>query len=376
MDLKLYFHSRQGEMLHFLKRLVELESPTENKAAVDICSDLLAGDLKRAGCRIRTVKQAGYGDLRIAEYPGGPLSKTCGDLLVLAHVDTVWPVGQLSRMPFFVSGDKVYGPGALDMKAGLVMVRSAMAAIHSLDLVPRRKIVIFLNPAEETGCDEAAKEIRKLGKSASLALCLEPALAGGALKLERKGRLVLRIETTGKPAHAADPEKGANAINELIFQLQKIKKAATGGTTINIGTITGGEKPNMVAEKAEALLDVRFWKAANKDKFLEQARALEPSIRGAKVKVAMVSYNPPMERTAASNRLFASAGELASEIGIVLEGGRTGGGSDASIVSGMGVPALDGLGPEGAGMHAEDEHLLIPSLVERTALLTTLLVKL
>ncbi len=376
MDLKLYFRSRQGEMLHFLKRLVELESPTENKAAVDACSDLLAGDLKRSGCRIRTVKQEGYGDFRIAEFSGGPASKTCGDLLVLAHVDTVWPVGQLSRMPFFVSGDKVYGPGALDMKAGLVMVRSAMAAIHSLNLVPRRKIVIFLNSAEETGCDEAAKEIRKLGKSASLALCLEPALPGGALKLERKGRLVLRIETVGKPAHAADPGKGVNAINELMFQLQKIKKAATGGTSINIGTITGGEKPNMVPEKAEALLDVRFWKAADKDKFLERARALEPSLKGARVKTTMVSYNPPMEKNPASNRLFASALELASELGLVLEGGRTGGGSDASIVSGMGVPALDGLGPEGVGMHAEDEHMLIPSLVERTALLTALLVKL
>jgi len=373
MDLKIYFRSRQGEMLHFLKKLVELESPTENKAAVDACSSYLAGELRKTGCKIKTIKQTDVGDFHAIEYSRGGRIATSRPLFLLVHADTVWPAGKLLRMPFFVSADKVYGPGVLDMKAGLVMAYFAISTIHALNLTPQRKIILFVNSAEETGNENAHKEIKKLAKTAAMALCLEPALPGGALKLERKGRVVLRLETSGRAAHAGSPEKGINAIEEIMYQIRELKKAARGGTTLNIGKISGGERPNVVAEKAEALLDVRFWKSTDRQKVVTSAKTLSPSQKGAGLKVSVVNYTPPMERTSVSNRLFERASEMAMSMGMELKAGRTGGGSDGSIVSAMGIPTLDGLGPDGDGIHAANEHLIIPSLVDRTALLTALL---
>jgi len=259
------------------------------------------------------------------------------------------------------------------MKAGLAMILASLRALHGLNVRPQKKITVFVNSAEETGSPASTDLIRKLARRASLVLCLEPALPGGALKLERKGRLVVRMDVHGRSAHGGTPEKGVSAIEELVAQIARFKRLRKGETTVNVGLIGGGEKANVVAESAWALLDIRFWTAADRDRVLRNLREAAPAVHGARIKVAVESTTPPLEKTKASEKLYVRAQEIAGRLGLALKAGKTGGGSDASIAAGLGVPTLDGLGPDGDGLHAENEHLLLPSFVERTALLTELL---
>lgn len=377
MNFKLFFRSRKGEMLNLLKNLVELESPSDNKIAVDKCSSYIVKEFKKIGCLSKSIKQEDVGDFQVIEYPAVAAAKENNPILILTHIDTVWPVGRIARRPFYILGDKVFGPGALDMKAGLVMAFYSLAALNSLNLKPARKIIVFINSAEEIGHEQAHIQIQKLARKVALALCLEPALPGGALKLERKGRLVIRVNVSGKKAHAGTPEKGVNAIEELAVQIQKLKKLHKHGVTVSPGLISGGEKANIVPEAASAVFDIRFWTSLDKNKIVAAARSLNPSLKGAKIKATIESLTPPMELTKASQELYEKARTIASSrLGQELKAGKSGGGSDASIVASLGVPTLDGLGPDGNGMHAENEHLLISSLIDRTALLTELLINL
>ena len=373
MDFRLYFRSRQGEMVHLLKQLALLESPTHDKKAVDACAAFVAREFKRTGCKVTTLPQKDIGDLIVAEFAPGRLKDADDEILVLTHIDTVWPVGKIAKMPFYVSGNKLYGPGVLDMKAGVVMLLSALRSLQSLNVKPQKRVTVVVNTAEETGHPAAHDIIRKLARKASLVLCLEPALPGGALKLERKGRLVVRLDVHGRAAHGGSPEKGVSAIEELVTQIARLKRLRTGETTVNVGLAGGGEKANVVAENAWAVLDIRFWKSADRDRVLKILREAVPVLRGARFKVSVESTTPPMEKTKASEKLFVRAQEIAAGMGLSLKGGKTGGGSDASIAAGMGIPTLDGLGPDGDGIHAEHEHLILSSFVERTALLTELL---
>ena len=376
MDFNRYFASRRGELLNTLKKVVALESPTSDKKAVDACSGFVIAEFRKTGARITRFTQKDIGDLHIVEYAPGALKSEPERILVLTHIDTVWPVGKIGTMPYYVSGEKVFGPGALDMKAGVVMALSALSTIRQLGVVPQKKITIFINSAEEIGNDAANAAIRELARKSSLVLCLEPALPGGALKLERKGRLVIRLEARGKAAHAGSPEKGVNAIDELAAQIIRLKKIRIGEVTANVGVCSGGVKANVVPDAATALLDVRFWKGTDRERVRGYFRELQPVIKGAKIKAVLESPTPPMEKTKASLKLFGRACEIAARLGQTLTGGKTGGGSDASIASSLGIPTLDGLGPDGDGIHADHEHVLIPSFVERTALLTELLAKL
>ncbi len=373
MDFRLYFRSRQGEIVHLLKQIAMLESPTQDKKAVDACASFVARELKKIGCKVTTLPQTDIGDLVVAEFAPGRLKDADDEILVLTHIDTVWPVGKLARMPFYISGHRLYGPGVLDMKAGVVMLLTALRSLHSLNVKPQKRVIVVVNTAEETGHRAAHDLIRKLARKASLVLCLEPALPGGALKLERKGRLVVRLDVRGRAAHGGSPDKGVSAIEELVAQIARLKRLRTGETTVNVGLVGGGEKANVVAENAWAVLDIRFWKLTDRDRVLKILREAVPTLRGAKLKVSVESTTPPMEKTKASERLFLRAQEIAAGMGLSLKGGKTGGGSDASIAAGLGIPTLDGLGPDGDGIHAEHEHLLLPSLIERTALLTEFL---
>jgi len=373
MDYRLYFRSRQGEMVHLLKQLAMLESPTHDKKAVDACAAFVAREFKRTGCKVTILPQKDIGDLTVAEFAPGRLKDADDEILVLTHIDTVWPVGKIVKMPFYVSGNKLYGPGVLDMKAGVVMLLTALRSLQSLNIKLQKRVTVVVNTAEETGHPAAHDLIRKLARKASLVLCLEPALPGGALKLERKGRLVVRLDVRGRAAHGGSPEKGVSAIEELVTQIARLKRLRTGETTVNVGLAGGGEKANVVAENAWAVLDIRFWKSTDRDRVLKILRESVPALGGARLKVSVESTTPPMEKTKASEKLFVRAQEIAAGMGFSLKGGKTGGGSDASIAAGMGIPTLDGLGPDGDGIHAEHEHLILSSFVERTALLTQLL---
>ena len=376
MDFNRYFASRRGELLNTLKKVVALESPTSDKRAVDACSGFVVAEFRKTGARITRFAQKDIGDLHLIEYGPGALKSEPERILVLTHIDTVWPVGKIGTMPYYVSGTKVFGPGALDMKAGVVMALFALSTLRQLSLGPQKRIAIFINSAEETGHDAAHAVIRDQARKSSLVLCLEPALPGGALKLERKGRLVVRLEAGGKAAHAGSPEKGVNAVEELAAQIVRLKKIRTGEVTVNVGVCAGGEKANVVPDEATALLDARFWRSADRERIKTYFRELQPVIKGAKIKAVLESQTPPMEQTRASLDLFGRASGIAAGLGQSLTGGKTGGGSDASIASSLGIPTLDGLGPDGDGIHAEHEHVSIPSFVERTALLTELLAKL
>jgi len=372
MDFNSYFKSRQGEIVNLLKELVQRESPTSDKKAVDACSDYLVDHFRKTGCRVIRIPQKTVGDFHCIEYPAKADRNLDGEILVLVHADTVWPVGQIAKMPFYISGEKIFGPGVLDMKAGLALAALALRTLNALNLHPTKRITVFVNSAEETGCDEAHDLIRKHAKRADKVLCLEPALPGGALKVQRKGRLCVRLEATGRSAHGGSPDKGVNAIEELLLQLRKVEALKSKDISVNLGLIGGGEKANVVPDKAWAVCDIRFWNAVQKAKVLTALRKLEAQTRGAKFRFVVESLTPPMEKTKASARLFEDAKDIAAGLGLALEGGSTGGGSDASIAAGLGVPTLDGLGPDGDGLHAEHEHVLLPSLLQRAALLVTL----
>jgi len=376
MNFYHYYKSRKGEMINLLKEIVHLESPSTDKKAVNACSAFVMGEFKKAGARISQFPQKKIGTLYVAEYPS-PVPKSVSEqILLLLHVDTVWPVGKAHKMPFYVSEDKVFGPGVLDMKASIVMTLSSMKALSELNTLPKKKIVVFLNSAEEIGNEAAYEVIKSLCKKSDYVLCLEPSLPGGGLKMQRKGRLVIRLEAKGKAAHAGTPNKGVNAIEELMHQLRRVKELEKEETTVNIGLIEGGEKPNIVAKEARAILDVRFWKNENKEKFTASLKKMKPVLKGAQVRFTTESLTPPMEKSGASSELFSRVKKIASSLDLNLTAGKTGGGSDASVASSMGVPTLDGLGPDGRGIHAENEHLLLPSLIERTALLTEILIQL
>jgi glutamate carboxypeptidase len=375
MEFMHYFKSRKGEMVNLLKEAVHLESPTLDKKAVDKCSDFIIKEFRKIGTKITRYPQKEIGDLHTVHYPALKSKIKKETILVLAHIDTVWPVGRIQNMPFYLSGQKVFGPGVLDMKAGLIMAIYAIKTLRELNIEPQKNILLFINSAEEVGNEASYEIIRKLARKSECVLCLEPALPGGGLKIQRKGRLVTRLDVLGKAAHAGTPDKGTNAIEELMDQLRSLTKLRrTKGTTLNFGLISGGEKANIVAEKASATLDMRFWTNAHRQKILDAFKQLKPARPGAKIRYTNESSTPPMEKTEASMKLLSQIREIAeASLNMSLEAGRTGGGSDASIASSLGIPTIDGLGPDGEGIHAENEHLLLPSLVERTALLTELL---
>ncbi|MDD8025868.1 MAG: M20/M25/M40 family metallo-hydrolase [Acidobacteriota bacterium] len=372
MDYRLYFKSRQGELVGLLKDLVQLESPTADKKAVDACSARAVARFQSLGAKITRLPQANVGDFHLVEWP--PRAGAGGDrVLVLTHVDTVWPTGRLAQMPFYIEGDKIFGPGVLDMKAGLVMAYAALRALSDLNRKPERRIAVFINSSEESACSAANEAIKSEARRSAAVFCLEPALPGGALKIQRKGRLVLRLDAAGRAAHAAQPERGVSAIEELLGQVRKLSGLRSKDVSLNVGRIGGGDKANVVPEAAWAELDFRFWTLAQKKKILAAARSLSPVVRGAKTRATVAGETPPMERTPGSDRLLAEARAAAAELGLTLAAGRACGGSDGSIAAGAGVPVLDGLGPDGDGIHAADEHCLLSSLVERAALLTVLL---
>jgi glutamate carboxypeptidase len=371
-----YFRSRQGEMVNMLKELVHLESPSTDRKAVNKCSSFLARELKKIGAKVTRHPQQEIGDLYVAEYPRKKPKQRKEQILLLTHIDTVWPVGKINEMPFYLSEKKLYGPGVLDMKASIVMAFYALKTLHDLNIEPEKKIALFINSAEEIGSKNAYEILGKLAKRSASVLCLEPSLPGGALKIQRKGRLVIQLKAKGKAAHAGNPDKGISAIDELMFQFRAMQKLKTKNTTVNIGLISGGEKANIVAENASAVLDIRFWNNQQKQKILEYFKQVVPILKGAKIQFKVESLTPPMEKTKKTLKLFNKAQEIASSLDLTLEAGKSGGGSDASVASNMGVPTLDGLGPDGDGIHAENEHLILPSLTERTAFLTELLCRL
>ena len=372
-----WLNAHQEEMVGLLERLIQAESPSIDPDAQRRPFRILASELERIDYIVRGVRDGDVGD-HLYSRPrerrrGGPCQ------LLIGHMDTVWPLGTLAEMPLHEEEGQLFGPGAADMKGGLVELVFALRALHELGLQPSVTPVVFVNTDEEIGSRDSTRYIRALARGAERAFVLESGEgADGKLKIARKGLGRFVVTVHGRPAHAgAHFEHGISAILELSHQVQRLfaLNDPERGITVNVGTIDGGLRPNVVAPRASAMVDVRTPTAASAHKLESTVRGLSPILEGATVEVEGGFRRPPMEPIARNRALLATAKRLGRELGLSLEdAGLVGGGSDANTTS-LFTSTLDGLGPVGAGSHARDEHIDIRQLPERTALLALLLLE-
>lgn len=369
LDLLEFCASRQVALRSDVEALVRLESPSTAKAAVDRCGVALARMLEALGAHVTPVPQTTRGDHIRAEFGGGPKQ-----VLLLGHFDTVWDVGQLERMPLREENGRLFGPGVYDMKASIAVAMLAVQAAAAAGTTPN--IVMLWTTDEEVGSGTSRGLIEREASRSDAVLVLEPSLPGGAAKTQRKGCGEFTMTVRGVSAHAGiDPRKGASAIHELAHQIVALEalRDLDRGISVNVGVVSGGTRGNVIAEHAQALIDVRV-------PTQEDARRIEAAIHGLKTRNDAVRIDitggverPPLERTAAVARLYEQARNVAAELGRDLAEGATGGGSDGNFTAALGVPTLDGLGPEGEGAHALHEHVVLSDLPWRAAFLAALM---
>lgn len=373
------FVERLDWQLDLLRRLVEVESPSTDKAAVDRLGLIVAEEARRLGAVVTVDRQTAAGDNLVARWG---LSQTVGEagepqgLLLLCHMDTVHSHGTLSRLPCEAVDGRLMGPGTVDMKASLAIALTALAALRDARRWPTRPLTILFTSDEELGSTYSRTLIETHARQAGLVLCLEPCLPDGSLKTWRKGVGDFEIVARGRAAHAgADHERGRNAIEELahhVLAAQALTDYSV-GTTINVGVIRGGSRSNIVPNEARAHIDMRVKTPEEAERISAWMQSRQPVIDGVALEVSGGLNRPPMPRNELMTRTFAKARQIAATLGLKLTEGGTGGGSDANFVAPLGVPVLDGLGALGNGAHTEREHIIIASLPERTALLAALL---
>jgi glutamate carboxypeptidase len=363
--------AERGWVRDTIETLVRLESPTTAKQAVDRCGDELSARLSAIGATVRRINGGTRGNHIVADFPG---DERC--VLVLGHFDTVWPVGQLEVMPIREEDGRLHGPGIFDMKAGIGVAMLAMRALAAHRDLPRPRVTMVLTTDEEMGSGTSRALLESIARECQAVLVLEPSLPGGAAKTSRKGCGEYQLVVHGVAAHAGvDPTRGASAIHELARQILAVEKLqdVDRGITVNVGLISGGSRTNVVAERAEAAIDVRVQTMADAVVVDETLRGLRPTIPGTRLEVSGSVGRPPLERTTQVAALFALARQAARELGQDLTEGATGGGSDGNFTAAVGVPTLDGLGPRGDGAHALHEHIQLDDLHWRAALVAKVL---
>jgi glutamate carboxypeptidase len=381
---------KQSQLLDLTKKLVLAESPSDDKSAVDACMDLAAAHAKSLGGRVKRHRQRAWGD--VLELRFGPRAKsTANRILLLGHLDTVWPLGTLKTMPCRLAPDaqgqsRLYGPGTLDMKAGVAMAFTAIEMLSEAGQL-NNEIVLLLNSEEEVGSPISRPITEKLAQECRAVYVLEPA-QGLAYKTARKGTGNWRVTVHGLAAHAGvDFTRGRSAILELARQIEKISAWTdlSKGITLNAGVIGGGTKTNVVPAEAWAEIDLRVARRADGPRMEQRFAALKPTPgSGCTLTVEGGINRPPMERTRGTVQLFRRAQSLANELGPdflpdsaaptpALREAATGGASDGNFTSALGIPTLDGMGAVGEGAHATHESILIDHLAPRTALLAAML---
>jgi glutamate carboxypeptidase len=368
---------KQTGLLELTRQLVIAESPSEDKQAVDVCMRIAANRAKAQGGRVKLHKQAKFGDLLEARF--GPKSRTgnAGRILLLGHLDTVWPTGTLRTMPCRVGDGRLWGPGTLDMKAGVAMAFTAVEMLAEADLLGQ-ELVLLLNSEEEVGSPVSRRVTEQLASECSAVFVLEPA-QGLAYKTARKGTGNWRIDIEGVAAHAGvDFDKGASAIRELARVVERVSgwTDLKRGLTVSVGVAGGGTKTNVVPAEAWAEVDVRIARMADAPQIERKFSKLAATDNRCTLTVTGGINRPPMQRTRSSGRLFQKARALAAELGFTLDEAATGGASDGNFTSALGVPTLDGMGAVGEGAHASHESILIEHLAPRTALLAGMLAEL
>jgi glutamate carboxypeptidase len=380
---------RQPIMLEQLEALVSIESPTESKAAVDRASQLVAKWLQALGGKVRWHREKKFGDLLEVRFAStrsrtrfvirsraAAKSDPLKPILLLGHLDTVWPMGTLAAMPFRIAKGRAFGPGIYDMKAGVMMAVHALAMLREADAL-HTPVVVLLNSEEEIGSPCSRTVTEKLAKECSAVFVLEPSQGPqGAYKTARKGVGEYIVQVKGVAAHSGvDFEKGHSAVLELAHLLEKISGFTDRkiGLTVNPGVIHGGTRVNVIAAEARAEVDVRIARMRDAARIERLFRALRPTDRACTVTITGGVNRPPMERRPGTVQLFGQAKKLASELRFTLEEASTGGGSDGNFTAALGIPTLDGMGAVGEGAHAAHESILLGALAQRTALLAAMI---
>ncbi|MGA7558176.1 MAG: M20 family metallopeptidase [Terriglobales bacterium] len=372
------FKERSDQIVATIRELVEIESPSDNKDAADRLAEVIAERFAQLGGEIRFHRAKDFGNHLQVNFGG----KSAKPVLLLGHYDTVYPVGTLASMPCSVVGNKLTGPGVLDMKSGIALMLHALAALQdwhkeeSHGILPR-PVTVLLVSDEEVGSDSSRAITESLAKKAEAVLVLEPAYGSqGAVKTARKGVGDYLVKVTGKASHAGlDFQKGVNAILELARQIEKISSFTEleKGLTVNVGVVSGGSRTNVVPAEATAQVDVRIARMKDAAGIDKKMRSLRPFNRKCKIEVTGGINRPPMERTAGVASLYAQAKAIARDLGWKLGEAAVGGGSDGNFTAALGIPTLDGLGAVGDGAHAPHEHILISELPRRAALIAGLI---
>ncbi len=375
-DVLGYLREQEQALVAFLERLALAESPSAEPASQDEVLGTLSEaltDLGYAAWRVRGRRSGGH----LYARPRWRGRHTPAQLL-LGHCDTVWPLGTLGVMPVEAKDGVIKGPGVYDMKGGLVQMVFALRALQDLGLRPTVTPIVFVNSDEEIGSKESTRHIRRLARVAERAFVMEPSLGpSGKLKTARKGAGRYEVIVKGVAAHAGlDPEEGASAILELSYLIQALfaLNDPARGTTVNVGTIDGGLGPNVVAPESRASVDVRVPTTEDARRVEAAILGLKPITPGVTLRVEGGMGRPPMERTPRNRRLWEAARRLGKELGLDLEEGMAGGGSDGNTTS-LFTATLDGLGAVGDGAHARHEFVYVDGMVERCALLALLLME-
>lgn len=371
-----YLHQRRQEMRELLEQLVSAESPSTIPSAQQQVLALLRQALECRDYRVRQIPGRQTGGHLLAVPRTRPSHQPTQ--LLLGHCDTVWPLGTLEKIPVSVRQGKLYGPGSYDMKAGLVLLIFALEAIQVNELIPAVAPIIFINSDEEIGSGESTRYIRRLAQKVDRAFVLEPSLGPtGKLKTARKGVGKFTIRVIGRAAHAGlEPEKGASAILELSFVIQKLfaLNDPQAGISVNVGTIDGGIRPNVIAPESQAEVDVRVLNPDDAQRIETAILSMQPTIPDVQLIIKGGMGRQPMERTQGNQRLWQLAQAAASDLGLEIEQAIAGGGSDGNTTS-LYTPTLDGLGAVGDSAHSPGEFVYLDPMVERSALLARLLLE-
>lgn len=374
-EARKYLDEKHEEVIEWMKEIVEIESPTDNREAVNEVGAWVKEKIKSLGGEIEVVpsNHPDRGDHIVARFKGASSNEK--PILLIAHLDTVWPIGTLEKMPFKIEGDKIYGPGVFDMKGGVIFALYAIKLIQDLGLRLNRPINILFNSDEEMNSQTSREIIDIEASKAEAVLVLEGGI-GEAVITERKGILYFKVTATGKSSHAGmDHQSGVNAIEEISRQVIDIQKKTNYdvGTTVSCGIIHGGTRTNVVPEKAVVEVDARVKTLDEADRLINEMKQLEPNLDGAKLDIYTLVKRPPLERNSGVKRIYEIARRCAEKQGYELKEASTGAISDGNLTASKGIPTLDGLGPIGAGAHASHEHIVKSKINERLILISQLL---
>ena len=376
-----FYEQQQSQILKTIGEHVEEETPTDEKGRLDAFAARLADRYTLAGLNTEVISNRSRGNhlrarFQAEQYVDQP---EIAPALILCHYDTVWPVGSLETRPFRVDDQGwAYGPGIFDMQSSLALVEYVLLGIQRLNLRLPRPITVLVTSDEEVGSQTSRGLIEEEARHAAFVLVLEPPLPGGKLKTTRKGGGHYSLSIAGRAAHAGvEPEKGISAIQELAHQVLALHSLTDmeAGTTVNVGVVAAGTRPNVVAAHAEARIDVRAWTAVEMERVNEEIIGLKPNVAGTQLTVTGGVNRPPLERSVTGS-LFEQARSIGHTLGLDLQEAGTGGGSDGNLTGALGVPTLDGLGVPGHGAHADHEHIEVDKIGERAGLLTALLMEL